>query len=141
MALISTKGIYGLSAMYELFLASGVKPMQIKDIAKNADIPQNYLEQILVALKKANLVKSIRGAHGGYLLAKESKDIFLKDIFLALEKDLHITETKTSSNTLNLFYKKSNEKLSEIFDISLEELHRNFHKKPKTNLNFTTFGL
>ncbi len=70
MSLISTKGTYGLSAMYELSLAKSDKPMQIKDISKKANIPQNYLEQLLVVLRRAELVVSVRGAQGGYFLAR-----------------------------------------------------------------------
>ena len=67
MAGISTKGLYGLAAMYELSQESTGNPMQIKEISSKGNIPHNYLEQILSGLRKAGLVKSIRGAHGGYL--------------------------------------------------------------------------
>ena len=70
MPLISTKGVYGLTAMYELSKHQEDSPMQIKDISANANIPQNYLEQLLSKLRRAELVKSIRGARGGYILAK-----------------------------------------------------------------------
>ena len=53
MSLLSTKGMYGLSAMYQLFLAKSNKPLQIKEISARAEIPQNYLEQLLILLRQA----------------------------------------------------------------------------------------
>ncbi len=69
MPLISTKGgVYGLTAMHELSKHEPDSPMQIKEICSNAKIPQNYLEQLLSKLRKAELVRSVRGAKGGYIL-------------------------------------------------------------------------
>ena len=87
MPLISTKGVYGLTAMYELSKYQEDSPMQIKEISANANIPQNYLEQLLSKLRRAELVKSIRGARGGYILAKSAKEIKIVDILIALEED------------------------------------------------------
>lgn len=122
MSLLSTKGIYGLSAMYQLSLSQTQKPMQSKEIAAYADIPQNYLEQLLVLLKQAGLVKSLRGAHGGYLLAKSADTIFIKDILIALEGNLSILDTPVKEPALQLFYEESTIKLLEIFSLPLSEL-------------------
>lgn len=136
MSLLSTKGMYGLSAMYELSLKKTDKPTQIKEISASAGIPQNYLEQLLVVLRKAGLVTSIRGAHGGYLLAKNANEIFVKDILIALEGNLHIVEQLESNPAINLFYKESNEKLEKIFDISLLELQE-YQEKIASQLNYS----
>lgn len=122
MALISSKGIYGLSAMYELSLKKSSKPTQIKDISKNAKIPQNYLEQLLVILRRAELVVSVRGAHGGYFLARKPEEISVKEILVALEGDLSVTEFDIENPVLKLFYEESSIKLKKIFDLSLKEL-------------------
>lgn len=122
MALISTKGMYGLAAMYELYLLKSSKPIQIREISKNADIPQNYLEQLLSLLKKAGLVSSVRGAHGGYILAKDAKDISVKEIFVALEGDINIVDSRIVNPALALFYKEKTEELESIFDMSLSDL-------------------
>lgn len=121
MSLLSTKGMYGLSAMYELFLSQTNKPMQIKDISANAEIPQNYLEQLLILLRQAGLLTSVRGAHGGYLLAKDPSEILIKDILIALEGNLSISEMEIKNPVLKLFYEESNAKLQAIFNISLSE--------------------
>ncbi len=121
MALLSTKGVYGLAAMYQLFLAKTDKPMQIKEISAKADIPQNYLEQLLILLRQAGLVKSIRGAYGGYVLAKSPHDISIKDILIALEGNILSTEMEIKNSVLRLFYEQSNRGLEAIFAHPLSE--------------------
>ncbi|MDX1808132.1 MAG: Rrf2 family transcriptional regulator [Sulfurospirillaceae bacterium] len=122
MALISTKGMYGLSAMYALSNIESDKPTQIKDISEKAEVPQNYLEQLLVTLKRANLITSVRGAHGGYFLARNADDILIKDILVALEGNLSIVESDIQNPVLKLFYDESNKKLDDIFNIPLSKL-------------------
>ncbi len=136
MSLISTKGIYGLNAMYELSLVHNEKPVQIKEISKSAKIPQNYLEQILVVLKKAELVVSVRGANGGYMLAKNPEEINIKEILIALEGDLNITELEVENPVLKLFYEESTHKLREIFNISLRDLQE-YQEKLMFQINYT----
>jgi Rrf2 family protein len=121
MALLSTKGVYGLSAMYQLFLAKTDNPMQIKEISQKAMIPKNYLEQLLILLRQAGLVKSIRGAYGGYVLGKNPHDISIKEILIAMEGTLVITEMETQNPVLRLFYEQSNRALQALFDQPLSE--------------------
>jgi len=122
MPLISSKGMYGLAAMHELLQHETEKPMQIREISAKADIPQNYLEQLLGKLRNADLVKSVRGSRGGYLLSRNPKDILIKDILIALEDDIKITDTKSNSPVLNLFFDETKSKISQIFDLSLSDL-------------------
>ncbi len=136
MSLLSTKGVYGLSAMYELSLIQNDKPIQIKEIAKRADIPQNYLEQLLVVLRRAGLVSSVRGAFGGYFLAKKAEDITVKDILIALEGDLKVTQQSINNPVLDLFYKESNKSIEAIFEITLNELQE-YQNKISEQLNYS----
>ncbi|MCT7911124.1 Rrf2 family transcriptional regulator [Arcobacter lacus] len=122
MPLISTKGVYGLSAMYELSKHKADTPMQIKDISANANIPQNYLEQLLSKLRRANLVNSIRGARGGYILAKKPDEIKIVDILVALEGDIKVIDFKAESPILNIFFDESKNSMKKIFDIKLSKL-------------------
>ncbi|PLY07180.1 MAG: Rrf2 family transcriptional regulator [Arcobacter sp.] len=122
MPLISTKGVYGLTAMYELSKHEKDSPMQIREISSNANIPQNYLEQLLSKLRRAELVKSIRGAKGGYILAKEPEDILVKDILIALEGDLKIIDNKAENPILNIFFDDAKSNMKKIFDINLSKL-------------------
>ena len=122
MPLISTKGVYGLTAMHELSKHEKESPMQIKEISSNANIPQNYLEQLLSKLRRAELVKSIRGAKGGYILARSPEEINIKDILVALEDDLKIVDTKSQNPILNLFFDDAKTDMNRFFDISLAKL-------------------
>lgn len=122
MPLISTKGSYGLAAICELSKHEGDSVMQIKDIAANANIPQNYLEQLLGKLRRAGIVESIRGAKGGYKLARDPKEIKVLDILIALEDDLKIVDAKINHPILNLFFEESRESIKDIFDISIMDL-------------------
>ena len=85
---LSTKGKYGLRALIDLAQYSEDSPVSITSIARRQDISERYLEQLMSKLKKAGLVKSIRGANGGYVLAKEAKDISVGDVLRALEGNL-----------------------------------------------------
>lgn len=122
MPLISTKGVYGLTAMYELSKHNEDTPLQIKEISSNAKIPQNYLEQLLSKLRQAGLVESIRGAKGGYILAKKPEDIVIKDILIALEGDLKIIDKRTDNPVLNIFFLEAKESTKKIFDLTLDKL-------------------
>jgi Rrf2 family cysteine metabolism transcriptional repressor len=82
---ISTKGRYGLTIMIELAKQYGEGPISLKSIAKTHDLSEHYLEQLIAPLRNAGLVKSIRGAYGGYLLAHEPVDITAGDIIRVLE--------------------------------------------------------
>ena len=122
MPLVSTKGVYGLTAMYELSKHKDDSPMQIKDISANANIPQNYLEQLLSKLRRADLVKSVRGARGGYTLAKSADEIKIVDILIALEDDIKIIDSKSENPILNIFFDESKNSMKKIFDIKLSKL-------------------
>ena len=122
MPLISTKGVYGLTAMYELSKHQEDTPMQIKDISANANIPQNYLEQLLSKLRRAELVNSTRGARGGYILAKSAKEIKIVDILIALEDDIKIIDAKAENPILNIFFDESKNSMKKIFDVTLDKL-------------------
>lgn len=89
---LSTKGRYGLKAMFELSLTQNSGPVPLKHIAKKQNISDQYLEQIFSSLKKSGLVKSVRGAQGGYLLAKEPKDITVGDILVVLEGPVSLSD-------------------------------------------------
>ncbi|NOR56939.1 MAG: Rrf2 family transcriptional regulator, partial [Sulfurimonas sp.] len=92
MAIISTKGAYGLTAIVILAKEEDNKLLQIKDIAAKGDIPQNYLEQILVLLKKSGLVESVRGANGGYKLSRDTNNITVYEVLNSLECCMAQTE-------------------------------------------------
>ncbi len=85
---LSTKGEYGLRAMFELALYYGRGPIPLKLIAEKQSISEPYLEQLLGSLRRAGLVESTRGAQGGYNLAKKPDEICVGDIIRTLEGSL-----------------------------------------------------
>lgn len=82
---ISTKGRYGLTIMMELALKFGEGPTSLKSIAEKNGLSEHYLEQLIAPLRNAGLVKSIRGAYGGYILSREAGTITAGDIIRVLE--------------------------------------------------------
>ena len=77
---ISTKGRYGLRALIDIAQYSEIEPVPISSISARQDISERYLEQLMALLKRAGLIKSIRGAGGGYVLAKDVSEISVGDV-------------------------------------------------------------
>ena len=86
--ILSTKGRYGLRALIDLAVYSEDEAVSIQSISQRQQISDSYLEQLMAKLKKAGLVVSIRGAGGGYRLAKPAREISVGDVLRALEGDL-----------------------------------------------------
>jgi Rrf2 family cysteine metabolism transcriptional repressor len=82
---ISTKGRYGLTIMMELARRYGEGPTSLKSIAEKHQLSEHYLEQLIAPLRNGGLVKSIRGAYGGYILSKLPEDITSGDVIRVLE--------------------------------------------------------
>ena len=89
---LSTKGRYGVKAMVDLAIHYGNSPVSIKTISERQSISEYYLEQLFSPLRKAGLIKSIRGAQGGYVLNREPKDITVADVMNVLEGPVEIAE-------------------------------------------------
>lgn len=82
---VSTRGDYASRALLSLALHSEATPTSVREIADRTGLPQPYLEQILLALKGAGLVRSKRGVGGGYVLAREPSAIKLSEIVRAVD--------------------------------------------------------
>lgn len=89
---LSTKGRYGLRAVVDLALHSDEDTVALSSIAERESISISYLEQLIAKLKKAGIVNSVRGAQGGYMLARPAEEISVGDILRALEGNLHPVE-------------------------------------------------
>lgn len=85
---ISTKGRYGVRFMLDLAVNAMDRPIPLKEIAKRQEISDKYLEQIVIILGRSGLVKSVRGAQGGYILAKDPQEISIGQILRSLEGSL-----------------------------------------------------
>ena len=91
---VSKKARYGLRALVDLAVHIQECPVPLVEIAKRQEMSLNYLEQLLVALRKALIVKSIKGPKGGYSLDKEPKEITVEEILAAVEGKFCIVEKK-----------------------------------------------
>ena len=85
---LSTKGRYGLRAVIDLALTSENEAVSISSIAARQSLSESYLEQLMGKLRKAGIVKSIRGAQGGYRLGRPPEEISVGDNRRAVEGDL-----------------------------------------------------
>jgi len=82
---ISTKGRYGVTAMYDLALHYGEGPQALKSVAERQGISESYLEQLVSILRKGGYVVSMRGSQGGYVLSRNPEKISVGDILRLLE--------------------------------------------------------
>ncbi|MBS1847204.1 MAG: Rrf2 family transcriptional regulator [Actinobacteria bacterium] len=82
---VSTRGDYACRALLSLALHDAATPTSVRDIAERTGLPQPYLEQILLALKGAGLVRSKRGVGGGYVLAHPPESITLAQVVSAVD--------------------------------------------------------
>jgi len=82
---LSTRTRYGVRAMLELAIREGSTPVSTREIADKQHISPKYLEAVLTAVRKAGLVRSVRGAGGGHVLARSATEITLREVFEVLE--------------------------------------------------------
>ena len=85
---MSTKAQYAVRALVSLNLTSDGMPVSIKDISERENISLNYLEQLFVKLRRGNIVKSVRGPGGGYVLAREAGKIHLDEVIDTVEETI-----------------------------------------------------
>lgn len=103
---ISTKGRYGVAAMYDLALHYGEGPIALKQIALRQEISEHYLEQLISTLRNAGYVNSIRGPQGGYILAKDPKDITIGDVIKIMEGPITLVDCLLNDDTENNYCEK-----------------------------------
>ncbi len=88
---LSTKGRYAVMALVDLACESIGKPITLADIAERQEISLSYLEQLFAKLRRANLVTSVRGPGGGYLLARPASETRISDIIMAVDEPIRAT--------------------------------------------------
>lgn len=89
---LSTKGRYGLMAMYQLAQDYGQGPISLKYVAEKQGLSENYLEQLFSSLKKEGLLTSTRGAYGGYMLSRNPQEITVGQVLRSLEGQMSPSE-------------------------------------------------
>ncbi len=136
---LTTRGQYSVKAMLDLSLQPGYGPASVSAIATRQHLPIPYLEKLLIELRRSGLVKSIRGVHGGYKLAKKPTQISLNDILVAVGESMVVdkleideSRSKTQATDTNLaadwvtlmVWKRLNEKLqAALSSITLADLY------------------
>ncbi|WP_310484114.1 RrF2 family transcriptional regulator [Chamaesiphon sp. VAR_48_metabat_403] len=136
---LTTRGQYSVKAMLDLSLQPSYGPASVSAIASRQHLPIPYLEKLLIELRRAGLVKSLRGIHGGYKLAKKPTQISLSDILVAVGESMVVdkleldeSRSKTQSTDTHLaadwvtlmVWKRLNEKLqAALASITLADLY------------------
>ena len=124
---LSTKGRYGLRALIDLAQNGGEQPVSITSISTRQDISERYLEQLMSMLKKAGIVRSVRGAGGGYVLVKRLEDISVGDVLRALVDCAGLEPnggcSVSDSCVTKYVWKKINDSINQTVDeIKLDQL-------------------
>ena len=94
---LNTRGRYAVMALADMATFNSQNPVSLRDISLRQNISLVYLEQIFSKLKKSNIVKSIRGTNGGYILTKDPEKIKLSNIFLAVDEKVKTLQCKKES--------------------------------------------
>ncbi len=133
---LSTKGQYGVRAMYEIAKAAGVGPVTIRAISEKQDVSVAYLEQILNTLRKAGLIRSVKGPGGGYMLSRGPGEISIGEILKELEGPVAITScldpsegcVRVDSCVTHLLWKSLGDNIEQFLDgMSLDDLLKGNH--------------
>lgn len=131
---LTTKGRYAVTAMMDLALHAKIDRISLADIAERQKLSLAYLEQLFRSLRNAGLVQSVRGAKGGYMLARCEKEISLADILIAADEQINLTcgGGNTCSDqepclTHNLWTNLSREFFEFLNDKKLSDLVRSRH--------------
>ncbi|MDI6853928.1 MAG: Rrf2 family transcriptional regulator [Deltaproteobacteria bacterium] len=140
---LSTKSRYGTRMLVDMAQRYNQGPVQLGEIAKRQDISVKYLEQIIIPLKKAHYVKSVRGPKGGHILAKPPEEITLAEIVALLEEVSSLVECTENAEICNrsdicptrLIWKEASEAMFERLKcITLADLAKNA-QAGKTQIN------
>ncbi|MGJ3258064.1 MAG: Rrf2 family transcriptional regulator [Rhodospirillales bacterium] len=94
---LSTKGRYAVMAMVDLATQTDGKPIALADVADRQEISLSYLEQLFGRLRRGQLVKSVRGPGGGYLLARDASEIRVADVIMAVDEPIKATRCTPGS--------------------------------------------
>ncbi|GAC1553400.1 MAG: Rrf2 family transcriptional regulator [Herpetosiphon sp.] len=120
---ISAKTVYGVRALIHLAMHAERGPVLSRQIAQQQDIPETYLNQLVLQLRRAGLISSVRGPHGGHMLAQPAKEITVLQILEALEGPLVVVAENNAEDHV-----QTDEVLGAVWDqlreVMLKELAR-----------------
>jgi Rrf2 family transcriptional regulator, iron-sulfur cluster assembly transcription factor len=143
---LTTRGHYSVKALLDLSLRPGYGPASVRMIADRQCLPAPYLEKLLIELRRAGLVDSLRGAQGGYRLALPPSAIFLGQILDAVQESIeplpqHVPDDRQAADWVTFaLWNRLSQKLKEsLYSISLEDLYydaRSYQAGQGENQNF-----
>ncbi|QSO46147.1 RrF2 family transcriptional regulator [Alicyclobacillus mengziensis] len=119
---ISTKGRYGLMLLVDLAQNDNGQPVALKTIAERQGLSEHYLEQLIAPLRNRGFVKSVRGAYGGYILAKSGSEITAADAILTLEGPLEIVDGEVDDGFHDLWDRLQESIRSVLSNVTLQDL-------------------
>lgn len=133
--------------MVDLAIHQGTEPVSIKSISQRQNISEYYLEQLFAPLRRAEIIKSIRGAQGGYELNKPARDITVLDIMNILEGPIEVSDCLDSDACSNIdccatrtVWKKLKDSIDSVMGaITLQDIVNDYHKN-NDSINFMTTG-
>ncbi|NJP09404.1 MAG: Rrf2 family transcriptional regulator [Leptolyngbyaceae cyanobacterium RU_5_1] len=127
---LTTRGHYSVKALLDLSLQPGFGPTSVRAIAQRQDLPAPYLEKLLIEMRRAGLVQSVRGAQGGYQLARPPAQISLGQILEAVGESIeplskHAPDESQAEDWVTFtLWNRLHQKLKEaLYSISLEDLY------------------
>jgi len=127
---ISTKGRYGLTIMMELATKFGEGPTSLKSIAEKHGLSEHYLEQLVAPLRNAGLVKSIRGAYGGYILSKAPEELTAGDVIRVLEGPISPVDfTEEDDPAKRDLWLRIRDSIAEVLDSTTLDYLINYHEQ------------
>lgn len=113
---LSTKGKYGVQAMFELAMHGQNGPLSLKAIAERQGLSEHYLEQLAAPLRKAGLIHSIRGAQGGYQLARDASQITIGEVLRVLEGPIEFAAVEDTGCPVQSVWQRVTDAMSAVLD-------------------------
>ena len=145
---LSTKGRYGVKAMVDLAINQKDVPVSIKSISQRQNISEYYLEQLFAPLRRAEIIKSIRGAPGGYILNKAAETITVLEIMNILEGPIEISECLDHNDCDNIdccatrtVWRRIKDSIDDVMgSITLQDIVNDYHKNNESIVFLTEQG-
>lgn len=137
---LSTKGKYGIKAIVDLALNQGETPVSIKSISQRQGISEYYLEQLFAPLRKAEIIRSIRGAQGGYIINRDLSEVTVLELMNILEGPVEISECVDGESCSNIdccatrmVWKKLRDSIDSVMgSITIEDIINDYKKNSIT---------
>lgn len=142
---ISTKGRYGLRILMDLALHQSEKPRLIRDIAKSQQISEKYISRLVIALRKAGMIRSVRGVNGGFHIAMKPEDITLLDVIEVMEGPLSIVDCVSAPKKCALsancapreIWSKLNEDIRDLMrQTTLADILASYDRQSQKNIDY-----